>query len=295
MHSHVKSVLAAGCLLAASTLGAAAFESVTVETAELREGPGWDFAPIVELPEGSIVEVLNCDRRWCEIGIEDYDGFIPRGVLDLGGSPVPLYSFPPQIAAPALWHGRYYSRDHYRYESRARWRDREGRRFHVVPIRPQPRPLRPIGPNERRGQKQFQPGQRQFQPDGPGRQRMIEPDRRGGQPKQFQQRGPSNDQPRIQRGPDQPRIQRGPGNEQPRIQRGPDQQRIQRGPDQPRIQRAPDQPRIQRAPDQPRIQRAPDQPRTTQPQPRPQIQQQAPAQRQAPAQKQQEKKKAGER
>ncbi len=242
MRFQVKSVLAAGCLLAASAFSAAAFEATTVEPAELREGAGWDFAPIVELPEGSIVEVLNCNRSWCEVGVEDYDGFLPRGVLDLGGTSVPLYSFPPLFAAPSLWHGRYYSRDHFRYESRSRWRDREGKRLHVVPMRPQPRPLRLIDPKERRGQKRFD-------------QKGPATDQRG--KKQFDQKGPAIDQRRIQRGPE---------NEKPRIQRGPDQPRIQRGPDQPRIQRAPDQPRIQRAPDQPR----------------PQIQRQAPVQRQAP-------------
>ncbi len=225
MYAQLKSFLVAGCLLAASTLGVAAFEAVTVEPSELREGPAWEFAPIVGLPPGSIVEVLNCDRRWCEVGIEDYDGFIPRGVLDLGGSPVPFYAFPPLIAAPSLWHGRYYSRDHYRYESRARWRDRNDRRIYVLPQRVQPRPLRPIGPGERRGgqkqfdQKQFQPKQKQFQPDGPGSRRMIEPDRRGSQPKQFEKQGEPQ---RIQRAPDQPRIQRAP--DQPRIQQ---QQKIQ--------------------------------------------------------------------
>ena len=217
MRFQLKSALAAGCLLAASVLGAAAFEATTIQPAELREGPGRGFEPIVELPQGTIVEVLNCDRSFCEVSVEDYDGFIPRGVLDLGGRSVPLYAFPPQIAAPALWHGRYYSRDHYRYDSRARWRDREGRRLHVVPTRPQPRPLMPIGPGEQRGKKQ------------------------------FDQRGPTIDQRRIQQAPDQPRIQRGF--------------------DQPRIQQTPAQPRIQRAPDQPQ----------------PRIQQQAPVQRQAPA------------
>lgn len=251
MYAQMKSILAAGCLLAASTLGVAAFEAVTVEPAELREGPGWDFAPIIELPPGSIVEVLNCDRRFCEIGIEDYDGFIPRGVLDLGTYQPPIYLFPPLIAQPSLWHGRYYSRDHFRYELRSRWRDRDGRRLHVVPIRPQPRPLRPTGPNEWRGKKQ------------------------------FDQRGP--DQPRIQRGLEQPLIQRGPVNGQPRIQRGPDQPFIQRGPDQPRIQRGPDQPRTMQPQPQPqqRIQQQapvqrlappPPPPQRTQPQPQPQPQ-----------------------
>ena len=125
MRIQLKSVLAAGCLLAVSAFGAAAFEATTLEPSELREGAGWDFAPIVELPEGSFVEVLNCDRSWCEVSVEDYDGFLPRGVLDLGGTSVPLYTFPPLFAAPSLWHGRYYSRDHYRHESRSRWRDRD--------------------------------------------------------------------------------------------------------------------------------------------------------------------------
>ena len=124
MHPQVKLVVVAGCLLAASTLSVAAFEAVTVEPSELREGAAWQFAPIVELPEGTIVEVLNCDRSWCEVGVEDYEGFLPRGVLDLGGSSVPFYAFPPQVAAPSRWHGRYYSRDHFRYESRSRCRGR---------------------------------------------------------------------------------------------------------------------------------------------------------------------------
>ena len=225
MHSYLKSALVAASLLAASAYGAAAFEAETVEPAELREGPAWGFAAIVVLPPGAIVEVLNCDRRWCEVAIEDFEGFVPRGSLALGGYSPPLYIFPPLFSQPSLWHGRYYSRDHYRYESRSRWRDRDNRRLYVLPQRVQPRPLppplvrplRPIDPNERRGQKQFQPGQKQFQPDGPQRQRVIEPDRTP--------RGPSNEQPRIQRGPDQPRIQRAP--DQPRIQRAPDQPRPQ--------------------------------------------------------------------
>jgi hypothetical protein len=224
MHFDLKPVLAAGCLLAASVLSVAAFEAVTVETAELRQGADLGFPPIVELPEGSVVEVLNCDPSWCEVSVEDYDGFLPRDVLDLGGTSVPLFRFPPQIAAPALWHGRYFSRDHFRYESRSRWRNREGQRIHVVPIRPQPRPLRPLAPGELRGTRQ------------------------------FEQRGPGRDQRRIQGVPDQPRIQRTP--DQPRIQRTPDQPRIQRTPDQPRIQGVPVQPRIQRAPEsRPQIQK----------------------------------------
>jgi hypothetical protein len=248
-------------LLVASTLGAVAFEAVTVEPSELRQGAAWEFAPIVELPDGAIVEVLNCDRSWCEVGVEDYEGFLPRGVLDLGGSSVPFYAFPPLMAAPSRWHGRYYSRDHYRYESRARWRDRDGRRLFVLPQRVQPRPLRPIGPGEWRGKKQFDPN-----------------DQRRGK-KQFDQKGPQGDQRQIQRGPDQPLIQRGPA--QPLIQRGPDQPLIQRGYDQPRIQRGPDQPRTMQPQLQPRIQQQapvqrlappPPPPQRTQPQPQPQPQ-----------------------
>ena len=178
MRFQLKSVLGAGILLAASALSSAAFEAVTVEPAELREGPGFDFAPIVELPPESVVEVLNCDRRWCEIGIEDYDGFLPRGVLDLGTYQPPVYLFPPLISQPSLWHGRYYSRDHYRYESRSRWRDREGRRIYVLPERRQPRPLpppliRPLRPGE-----PVRPG---VAPSGPQR-RDIQPQPKGPRP-----------------------------------------------------------------------------------------------------------------
>jgi len=178
MRFQLKLVLGASILLAASALSAAAFEAVTVEPAELREGPGFDFAPIVELPPESVVEVLNCDRRWCEIGIEDYDGFLPRGVLDLGTYQPPVYLFPPLISQPSLWHGRYYSREHYRYESRSRWRDREGRRIYVLPERRQPRPLpppliRPLRPGE-----PVRPG---VAPSGPQR-RDIQPQPKGPRP-----------------------------------------------------------------------------------------------------------------
>lgn len=170
MRFQLTSALGASILLAASALNAAAFEAVTVEPAELREGPGFGFVPIVELPPGSIVEVLNCDRRWCEVGIEDYDGFLPRGVLDLGTYQPPVYLFPPLISQPSLWHGRYYSRDHYRYESRSRWRDREGRRIYVIPERRQPRSLpppliRPLRPD--------QPARPGVVPSGPQRRDIL--------------------------------------------------------------------------------------------------------------------------
>jgi len=144
MRFYLKSIMAAGCMLAATTMYAAAFPGTVVEPTEMREGPDLEFEPVVELPAGSVVEVLNCDAGWCEAGIEDYDGFIPRRALSFGSFAPPVFVFPPLIAAPSRWHGRYYSREHYRYESRARWRDREGRRIYIIPPRVQTVPLRPF-------------------------------------------------------------------------------------------------------------------------------------------------------
>jgi hypothetical protein len=141
---YLKSVMAAGGVLAASVIHAAAFPGTVVEPTEMREGPAMEFEVVVELPVGSVVEVLNCDADWCEGGIEDFDGFVPRDALSFGSYTPPAYLFPPQIAEPGRWHGRYYSREHFRYESRARWRDREGRRLYVIPPRVQPIPLRPF-------------------------------------------------------------------------------------------------------------------------------------------------------
>jgi hypothetical protein len=241
MRFELKSMLAAGCLLAASALSAAAFEAVTVEPAELREGPAWEFAPIVDLPPGSIVEVLNCDRRWCEVGIEDYDGFLPRGVLDLGTYQPPIYLFPPLIAQPSLWHGRYYSRDHYRYESRARWRDREGRRIYVLPGRVQPRPLPPPLIRRVRPGEPVRPG---VVPGGPQRRDIQQPrDRatpRPGQPPAPRVMPPQQTQPRPQPGQIQPQPR-------PQVQPRPQPAPVQRQAPPPGAPRAAPAPAPQRA------------------------------------------------
>lgn len=205
MHSYLKSALVAVSLLAASAYGAAAFEAETVEPIELREGPAWGFAAIVELPPGAIVEVLNCSRIWCEVAIEDYEGYVPRGSLDLGGYSPPLYAFPPLISQPSLWHGRYFSRDHYRYESRFRWRNREGRRLFNMPERVQPRPL--PAPLIRRGpgtptQPGIVPDRQPLRRDGLPREKQVAPK---DAPRERERVVPQNrkvePQPRIQQQP----------------------------------------------------------------------------------------------
>jgi uncharacterized protein YraI len=199
MRAHLRAIAAACGLLAASTIDAAAFPGTVTEPTQMREGPSPEFAPLVELPPGSRVEVLNCDPAWCEASVEDFDGFIPRRALSLGTFTPPVYVFPPLIAVPGRWHGRYYSRDHYRYESRWRWRHRDGRRIHVLPPLVQPVPLKPLVVPVVSGKKKFEPKgpppatlelkgtpAKKFEPKGPPPKRL---ELKGPAPKKFEPKG----------------------------------------------------------------------------------------------------------
>jgi hypothetical protein len=174
MRSYWRSILAGSLLAALSAAGAFAFPAETIETTVLLQGPADEFEPIVELPPGTEVEVLNCDANWCEVSVGDYDGFVPRAALDLLGYTPPRYAFPPLLALPDRWHGRYYSREHFRYESRARWRDREGRRRFVVP----PRVLEPRRELRRLTPRDGPPPQfrqKQIEKKGPPPSRIVPP------------------------------------------------------------------------------------------------------------------------
>jgi hypothetical protein len=234
MRPNLTSILAAGCLLAATTVHAVAFPATVVERTEMREGPSGDFDALVELPEGSVVEVLNCDAGWCEAGIEDYDGFIPRRTLSFGSYVPPAFVFPPLIAEPGRWHGRYYSREHFRYESRARWRDREGRRLYVIPPRVQRIPLRPLirrdGPpgfKKKDGVKDFK---KKKGPDGPKEFKKKGPDglkefKKGPGPKEFK-KGPALKE--FKKGPAPKEFKKGPALKE--FKKGPAPKEFKKGP-----------------------------------------------------------------
>jgi len=78
--------LGAAALLLAAT-GASAAPARTTADVNLREGPGTQYRVIASMPRGSLVDVRECVRAWCEVGYRGRVGWASRRFLAEGGAP----------------------------------------------------------------------------------------------------------------------------------------------------------------------------------------------------------------
>ncbi len=90
---------------AAACAAAPAFVSGRVT---LRDGPGTNFPAIVVIPAGTEVEILGCERGWCEAELGDAEGFIRQDLLNFLDAGPPLVVFPPVV----FQYGFRYWREH---------------------------------------------------------------------------------------------------------------------------------------------------------------------------------------
>lgn len=141
-------VLAAIFVVSSGTLCAAspAFISGRVT---LRDGPGTNFPAIIVVPSGTEVEVLGCERGWCEVELGDDEGFMRQDLLNFLDAGPPIVVFPSTIYD----HGYRYWREHDRggWDRWRRDRGRPDRRYDRGPVRndrPPPPPGRSGGPGE---------------------------------------------------------------------------------------------------------------------------------------------------
>jgi len=79
---------------AAACAAAPAFVSGRVT---LRDGPGTNFPAIIVIPQGTEVEVLGCERGWCEVELGDAEGFIRQDLLNFLDAGPPIVVFPPLV------------------------------------------------------------------------------------------------------------------------------------------------------------------------------------------------------
>jgi uncharacterized protein YraI len=80
----VKSMAAAGAMLALSTLTAGAVTAIAETDLNVRAGPGTDYQIVGLLPQGTPVEVLNCSGSWCRVA-GNVQGYASRSYLSIGG------------------------------------------------------------------------------------------------------------------------------------------------------------------------------------------------------------------
>lgn len=90
MFSRLRSAILAVGLLILTAGAATAFPAQVGPNSNLRWGPGMEFPVQIVVPAGSIVDVENCDDRWCFVRWEEYEGFIHHSLL----------IFPPSIVVP---------------------------------------------------------------------------------------------------------------------------------------------------------------------------------------------------
>lgn len=178
-------ILAAIFVVLSSATGVAA-PAFTAVSATLRDGPGTNYPSILVIPRGTEVEVIGCERGWCEVELAEEEGFIRQDLLGFLDAGPPIVVFPPAI----YQYGYRYWREHNRDEW-GNWRQERGRpsrRYERPPSRyqrppagrpgqpnltpPPPRSVQPGAPPPPapgRDRERSRPGQRPDQP-GPGPQ-----------------------------------------------------------------------------------------------------------------------------
>jgi len=142
MHALIR-MLAAAVVLAMSTGAAFAVMGKTTTDVALRTAPAAQAELILNLPEGTLVNVGSCSRGWCGITWNKYGGYVRASALQFqstpaGGPPaIPVYppypykaghyptadayyDLPPYAATnPSFYHWRYFmigqERNRYRY------------------------------------------------------------------------------------------------------------------------------------------------------------------------------------
>ncbi len=122
--SFAKSGLLASLALLTSCSLAVAEPAMTKVPTNMLSGPGPKNPVVQHIPADAAVDLLNCERFWCEISWRHIFGFVPQKSLDIGavpeGAPVyeppryqppryqpaPVYVYPPP-PPPPVWGGVY--------------------------------------------------------------------------------------------------------------------------------------------------------------------------------------------
>jgi uncharacterized protein YraI len=136
-------VTIAAALVALSTATAYAVPATTLGRTRVYDGPSTRFAVVTVLPPDTDIEVVGCSRGWCELDLEDQEGFVQEDALDFYEREPALIVFPPLVYEYGWNYWRYYNRRDWE-----RWRGRYGLRPrpYVAPSTPPPGP-RPSLPN----------------------------------------------------------------------------------------------------------------------------------------------------
>lgn len=88
---------AVALLIAATDIAAAAPARTTADL-NLRSGPGTQYRVIAAMPRGSLVDVIRCVERWCQVSYRGRVGWASSRYLREGGRPGPVYPAPPPVA-----------------------------------------------------------------------------------------------------------------------------------------------------------------------------------------------------
>ena len=182
----------AAALVFLSTAAAYASPATTRGSTTVFDGPSTRFAVVTVLPPDTDIEVIGCSRGWCQVDLEDQEGFVWQRALDFDEGEAAVIVFPPVVYRYGWNYWRYY----YRGEWEG-WRGRYGLppRPYVAPQVP-PQGPRPSQPN------MVPPIQRPPQPNmAPQIQRPTQPN----MAPQIQRPTQPNIAPQIQR-PTQPDI-----------------------------------------------------------------------------------------
>jgi hypothetical protein len=89
----VPAVLAIAALVAASSAARAA-EAFTTTAANVRSGPGTNYAVIGTLPAGVRVHLEYCQRNWCRIDRASLHGWTSASLLDWDDAGVEILPMP---------------------------------------------------------------------------------------------------------------------------------------------------------------------------------------------------------
>ncbi len=110
------SAAAAGAVLGLFAAGAASADpALTTRSTNLLSDPNGKSQVLMRIPANAAVDVVDCQKAWCEISWRNEFGFVPHASLDIGAvpeggyagprrgyyEPAPVYAYPPAV----VWGG----------------------------------------------------------------------------------------------------------------------------------------------------------------------------------------------
>jgi hypothetical protein len=91
------SVILAGLFIGLAAPSAHAYPAFTIDSVNLRAGPGVSFARLTTIAADTPIEVFNCRGSWCRVDYLSYAGWVSEAFIGVARRTYPPEACPPQV------------------------------------------------------------------------------------------------------------------------------------------------------------------------------------------------------